>query len=474
MTAEDQIAVLEQELAAQRARNAVLEEHVAALLKQVAELTEKLGRNSRNSHLPPSSDPPGSASGKKPPGTRKRGGQRGHRGHRRDLLPPEKVNAFVELFPSHCEGCSKPLPKTPDAAARRHQVTELPPIEPHTTEYRRHEVLCACGHATRAAHDEAQIPASPFGPRLMAAIGLITGSYNLSRRNAVQLLADLAGVRISLGALSAVEARVSDAVVEPVAEAWRHVERAPVKHTDGTGWLQAGVTKSLWTIATAMATVFKIVAHGSKELLRPLYGALEGILISDRATALNFWAMERRQICWAHLLRKYISFSEREGPAGDYGRELLDCTGLVFEYWHAFKDGKFTRDQLRTWMAPVREQVEAVLRRAVAAKIDRLSGSCADILEHDKALWNFVDLDGVEPTNNHAERELRAFVLWRKRSFGTQSERGNLFAERLMTVVHTARKQQRPVLEFLTDCCRAQLAGTTTPSLFASATAAPG
>ncbi|MEY4514910.1 MAG: hypothetical protein RLZZ450_7032 [Pseudomonadota bacterium] len=120
---------------------------------------------------------------------------------------------------------------------------------------------------------------------------------------------------------------------------------------------------------------------------------------------------------------------------------MLDFTGVVFDHWHAYRDGDFTRGELRTWMAPVRTQLEALLERTVAADIAEVSGSCADVLAHRLALWTFVDTDNVEPTNNHAERELRAYVLWRKRSFGSQSERVNRFAERLMTIAHTARKQ---------------------------------
>jgi transposase len=326
-----------------------------------------------------------------------------------------------------------------------------------------------CGHKTRAAYDEQEIPASPFGPRLMSVVALLTGVYHVSRRSAAKLLSDLVGVPISLGAVSAVEARVSDAVEPPVTEAWRRVEGSPVKHTDGTTWLKAGVVLALWTIASTAATVFKIVGDGSRATLAPLYGALRGILVSDRAAALSFWAMERRQICWAHLLRKYVSFSERAGPAGEFGRQLLDYTGLLFDYWHDYKAGKLDRATFLAWMAPVRAQVEAVLERAAASKIDRFAGSCANILDHRAALWTFVETDGVEPTNNHAERELRAFVLWRKRCFGAQSDRGNLFAERLMTVAHTARKQRKDVLPFLTACCQAQLDGARAPSLFAAA-----
>ena len=239
-----------------------------------------------------------------------------------------------------------------------------------------------------------------------------------------------------------------------------------MKHTDGTSWLQGGATRALWTIATKAATVFKILADNSKATLQPLYGSLRGILVSDRAKALNFWAMDRRQICWAHLLRKFVSFSERAGPATAIGRELLDYTGILFEYWHDYRDGKLPREHFVAWMAALSPKVEAVLARAVAARIDGVSGSCADMLEHRAALWTFVAHADVEPTNNHAEREIRAFVLWRKRSFGAQSDRGNLFAERVMTVAHTARKQNKNVLSFLIACCRARLEGGRRPSLF--------
>jgi transposase len=137
----------------------------------------------------------------------------------------------------------------------------------------------------------------------------------------------------------------------------------------------------------------------------------------------------------------------------------------MFEYWHDYKAGKLAKRVFRAWMKPLREQFEILLDRAVALNIDRLSGSCADILAHKQALWTFAFCDGVEPTNNHSERELRAFVLWRKRSFGTQSDRGNLFAERVMTIAHTARKQQKDVLGFLTACCQAQCTNAPAPSL---------
>jgi len=484
--ANPRVAELEAALVARDARIADLERlltslthQIAVLAKQVEQQNERLGRNSRNSNRPPSSDPPGSGGpstpkGKSKPGGRKRGGQPGHSGHQRGLLPESQVDEVVDLFPPQCEHCWSDLPEIRDPDAKRHQLTELPPIEAHTTEFRRHAVMCpGCGFKTCPAGDLAVIPVSPFGPRLMSVVALLSGVYHLSRRQTGRLLSDLLGIEVSLGAVSTIEARVSDAVAAPVEAAWEQVKDAPVKHTDGTGWLQAGSVLALWTIATAKATVFKIVPSGSKEILRPLFGVLKGVLVSDRATVLTFWAMGNRQICWAHLLRKFVSFSERDGPPGQFGRELLEYTGILFDYWQDFRDGKLSRETMRAWMVPVRSQMEALLQRAVAAKIDGLSGSCRDILEHGAALWTFLDHDGVEPTNNHAERELRAFVLWRKRCFGTQSDRGNVFAERMMTIAHTARKQGRNVLAFLTECCVATLDHRPAPSLFADSSASP-
>jgi transposase len=466
---DQRIAELEAENAALKARTADLEKRVEDLTQLVLTLKEQLDRNSSNSNKPPSSDTPSQKDERRGKGATggKRGGQPGHSGSKRELVPPEQVNEFKNLFPSECENCWATLPQTP-SDVQRFQTTELPLLKAYVIEWLRHCVACPhCKHKTWASI--APIPATPFGPRLSAVIGLITGVYHLSRRATVSLLSDVLGIDISLGAVSAIEERVSEAVKPAVDEAWAKLDEAPVKHTDGTSWFQTGVMCSLWTIATSMATVFKILANGQGTTLAPLFGKKLGVLVSDRATALKFWAMDRRQICWAHLLRKAISFSERDGPAGAIGRELLDLIGIMFEYWQQLRGGEMSRDKFRELMAPVRRQVEALLERGRTAKLHHVSGSCEDILEHRAALWTFVDQEGIEPTNNHAERELRAFVLWRKRSFGTQSERGNLFAERLMTVAHTARKQNKNVLEFLTACCTAARIGTTPPSLFAPA-----
>lgn len=464
---DQRIAELEAENATLKGRVAELEGKVEQLTQLVLTLKEQLDRNSSNSNKPPSSDSPSQKAERHGKGATggKRGGQPGHSGSKRELVPPEQVTETKPLFPSECENCFAPLAQVPSEKPQLFQTVELPPLKAHVTQWERHCVACPCCRHKTWAGIEA-IPTTPFGPRLSAVIGLITGVYHLSRRGAVSLVADVLGIDISLGAVSTIEERVSEAVKAPVGDVWAKLDDAPVKHTDGTSWFQAGVMCSLWTIATSVSTVFKILANGQATTLAPLFGKKLGILVSDRATALKFWAMEKRQICWAHLLRKAISFSERDGPSGAVGRELLDLIAILFEYWQQLRGGELSRDKFRELMAPVRRQLEAVLERGQRAKLTHVSGACKDILEHRAALWTFVEQEGVEPTNNHAERELRAFVLWRKRSFGTQSNRGNLFAERLMTVAHTARKQNKNVLEFLTACCLAARTGNPPPSLF--------
>ena len=375
-----------------QARIAELEAQVARLNAKIEQLLEELGKNSSNSHLPPSSDGPGAAKKTrkpKPKGKRRRGGQKGHRGAHRELLPPERVDEVVDLFPEVCLGCTAALAQLIDDDPRRHQLLELVDGRARVTEIRRHEVRCNCGHRTRVSYADANIPASPFGPRLVATVAMLTGVYHLSRRTAQAVLLELLDARISLGAVSSMEARASEALKSPTTEARHEVEGAEVKHTDATPWVCIGELKSLWTFASAKATTYRIFDDGCRETIEPMYGARRGILVSDRTSVLNFWEMSSRQVCWAHLLRKFVSFSERDGPAGALGRELLDYASLVFEYWRGYMNDELDRAELERLMQPVKRHFEAALERGVMANHRRLSGSCANILAHAEGAPTF-------------------------------------------------------------------------------------
>lgn len=459
------IAELEREVADLRTLVKALIGEVEGLRAENQELRARLGQNSSNSSKPPSSDAPADRAGRggKPPTGKKRGGQPGHKGSQRQLLTPTKPS--VACYPKSCRRCDTHLPRRPDPDPIRHQTVDLPPISPEVSEWCLHRVTCPdCGEIT-CAKLPAGVPRGMCGPGLMALIGLLTGDYNMSRRRAVRLLGDVLGVDISLGALSEAEENVSEAVAAPVEEARERVADDPIKHSDATGWRQAGEARTLWTIASSAVTVFFITKDGTMAGLRALFAKIKGILVTDRGTQFGFWAMDQRQICWAHLVRKFTDFSERSGPAGLLGQSLLLCAQTMFHCWHRVRDGTMSRRKLQQLMVSLSALIERHLDDGARLGIRGVSGSCADILEHRQALWTFVHTPGVEPTNNHAERELRAFVLWRKSSFGSQSDRGCRFAARIMTVTHTLRKQKRHVLSYLTAACQAALRGDRAPSL---------
>ena len=331
------------------------------------------------------------------------------------------------------------------------------------TEYRFHTVQCTCGE--HVSPHRRQAPLSSFGPRLCSTISLLTGRYHHSRREAVEFLRDVFAISISLGSVSSIESRVSQSLEPASDEVLAHVNEADVKHVDETIWLRDSSRSSAWVIASSQATAIRLTDQGRRRNLRDILPQTRGVLISDRASVFLYWPMSARQICWSHLLRLFVSFSERDGPTSRFGGELVDYTELVFAYWRQYRDGLVSQERLKVLIAAVQQGIKPCLQRAAAEQIKGVSGSCTNILKHWQAMWGFVDTDAVEPTNNHAERELRRLVLWRKRCFGTQSERGDRFVERMLTVCHTARKQGHRILDFLHHCYKAMLEGTSAPKL---------
>jgi transposase len=464
VTLEERVAKLELLLEAGEAEIAQLRGENERLRARVAELERRLSENSRNSNQPPSGDAPSDrqARPKDEPSGRKPGGQPGHKPHKRNLLPPGQVTRTENCFPDECRRCGKGLPQRADAEPLQHQVIDVPSIEPDVTEYRLHRVECACGETT-CAELPCGVPKGMLGPRLLGLVALLTGNCHVSRRKVQVLLRDILNVNVSLGALSESEEMVSDALGPAVEEARLHALAAKVKHADGTTWYQRSVFRALWTLATSAVTVFTIVESATKEALHEWLGD-SGILVSDRGTQLGFWAMKRRQICWAHLVRKFAAYSEHAGQAGEIGALLLLATRTVLREWHRVRDGTITRETFRRRTAKGRQLIELLLD-AGAALPDGIAGSCRDVLAHRAALWTFAHEEGVEPTNNHAERELRGFVLWRKTSLGSQSARGDRFAANIKSVVHTCRKQRRHVWDYITRAIQADLRGRSAPSL---------
>ena len=436
---------------------------IVRLRARIADLETQLGQNSNNSHKPPSTDPPGTRP-TKPETGRKRGGQPGHKGHRRELLPPEKVTRRTVLKPSTCKCCGGRRLGTVSAEPRVHQVLEVPEIAPDVHEIRMHSAECLDCGTTTWAELPANVPAHMFGPRLLALIGYMLAART-SRRQLREMLAEVFGIPVSLGALSEAEARTSDAIAAASDEAAAHVRAHPIKNVDASTWRIEGAYAALWTIATRFVVAFFVTPDAKAPGIRALLGQLHGIMISDRGSQLGFWAMERRQVCWAHLIRKFVAFSERNDKGAQLGESLLLVTHAMLSEWHRVRDGTLPRARFEKIAGNAQLMIERLLECGVALKIRGLSGACADMLAHKDAFTTFARHQGVEPTNNHAERALRPFVLWRKTSYGSQSERGCLFAGRIMTVAHSLRLQKRSIFRFLVEACQARSTGGSGPSL---------
>lgn len=451
------------------ARIAALEAEVAALKAQVAELLARLGQNSRNSSQPPSSDPPGAPRQSKDPTGRARGGQPGHKQHKRERLEPGEVIAVV---PERCGRCQRRL-RGRDPSPGVHQVIELPEVRPHVTDYELHELGCPCGARTRASLPEG-VPTTAFGPRLAAAVALFSGRYRMPKRTVKELLCDLFGIDVALGSVSKMEQFVSKAIADPVEEARQTVREQDVVHQDETGWFEGphGGRKArawLWVAVTAVVTVFRIArsrgAQVAKEMLGEDFG---GFLVVDRWSAYLWKPRGMRQVCWAHLVRDFRGFVERGDVSAKLGEQLLAQAKLMSRWWHRIRDGTLTRATFQRRMKKMERKVTRLLRKAAVCGNAKTEGVAQAILKHEPALFTFVLATGVEPTNNAAERALRGAVIWRKISFGTDSERGSRFVERILTVVATLRQQRRHVLAYLTAACEAALHERQAPSLLPS------
>jgi transposase len=442
-----------------------LETKVLTLQEQVRTLEEQLKQTSRNSSRPPSSDPPQAQRPKRPRSGRRRGGQPGHRGQTRTLIPLEDVHEVVVLKPDQCSGCQAPLS---GEAPRpfRHQVIEIPRIDPVVTEYQWHQLVCPdCGETTRAPWPKG-VPSGTYGPRVHATVALFSGSYRLSKRTTVQAMEELFGVPMSVGTISQSEKSTTEVVAEPVEEARAYVEDQSVAHLDETSWHQGGKRAWLWVAVTSWVTVFVVrLSRGGKvarELLGEQFG---GILVTDRYSAYNWYPVRWRQLCWSHLLRDFEAIRGRGGACEEIGEALLKQAHQMFEWWHRVRDGTLKRSTFRSYMTPLRHEIERLLEASSQCGVDKTEGTCREILKRRQALWTFVQVEGVEPTNNTAERSIRPGVQWRKGSFGTQSEAGSRFVESMLTVVATLKQQNRNVLDYVTAAHEAALRGEPAPSL---------
>jgi transposase len=447
---------------------------VAALRERVEEHERLLNRDSRNSSLPPSHDPPltrqqrrALARAKAKASLRKQGGQPGHEGKTRELAAPERVDRRFDYTPAAC-GCGHRFGGDEERLERplAHQVWELPPIRPEVVEHRRWRLVCpGCGRA-RLAELPDGVTAGAFGPRLQAHVAALAGVFRLSRRQIAELVAQVFGCPISVGGVDAVIGRMSCVLADPWAAVRDAVRRAEAVHADETSWRLPGASSWLWVAATGLLACYRIdprrTQQAAKELLGEDFG---GFAITDRYVGYHWLDVLQQQLCWAHLIRQLTDLSQRAGAPGRRGRKLLVCSREVFAAHRQYLEHGHDLAWLRDRLAPQREQIRLLLEDGARGRHKQTARFCDGLLEEYEALWTFCDVPGIDPTNNAAERALRHGVILRKIQLGTQSERGNRWIERICTVRETCARQHRSPIAYLVDAATAAHHRQPIPSL---------
>ena len=449
----ERVAHLEQVVEQQAARIAALEQ----------ELARRQGRSRRGAQASASSD--SDRPNRRRSSGRSPGGQPGHEGHGRSMMPAELVDQCIPVKPRACHRCGQGLTGE-DPHPRRHQQVVIPPVRAEVLEYQLHTLRCPACHGLTEADGPAGVSRRTFGPSVQAWVGLLAGAYRLSHRNIVALLADAFGVEMSVGTVSALQQEVSAALAAPVHEAGAWVRQQPRVNMDETGWRQRRARAWLWTAVTEGVSVFAIRPSRGREVVEELLGADSPAVVgSDRYSAYGHRPPARRQVCWAHLRRTFEDFSARAGPAAGVGQQLLEYTDQMFAGWHRVRAGTLQRSSFQVYVSTLRGRVRLALWFGQQFADASTAATCANLLDLEPALWTFARREGVEPTNNEAERALRHGVLWRHTSFGTHSAEGSRFVERLLTVRDTLRQQRRSVLDYLTTACHAALHQQPAPSL---------
>jgi transposase len=446
-------------------------------------LEEQARQDSRTSSRPPSQDPPKTRAERRAEARakakelmrgeaerRKAGGQPGHRGAGRELRPEDQIDEIVDHYPQACGSCGCRFAaeqRRPGGRFGRHQLAELPPISVIVTEHRTHQLRCRECRARTSARLPEEIGGSPFGPVLQAAVVTLTARHRISRRSITELARELFGVTLSAGAVDAICQRASEALAGPHLQLHDWVLDQDAVHVDETGWRTSGEGRALWTATTPEATFLQIAEHCNREQFDALIGAYPGIVISDRWNGYSHLDPHQRQVCWSHLQRDFRRHADGLAEQKTFGETGLELTGRVFAAWRAYQHSHHDRDRLTAEIEPIQTELRQLLEEA-SPKSQRTRWHrrfANNLLKVWPALWTFVTIDGVEPTNNPAERALRAPVIHRKVSLGSQSENGERFAERALSAAATCRLQRRSLFTYLSDLITAHTRGDPFPAL---------
>jgi len=451
---------------------------VKALLHQSARIDELerkvalLTTDSSNSSKPPSSDGPQTKLRPRPPKKskkRNRGGQPGHKGANRDLISMDQVDDIIPLFPDVCDNCGAALDPSVDQPTGkyfRHQVVDIPEPKPEVVEYHRMCIRCACGRDNWGKlPPEAR---SGIGPRLTAVLAHLSGLHRVTRRGCQEIAKTIFRIDVCLGSVCKLHQEVSEALAKAYEEVRQALPGQPVLNGDETGWKTLGLTRWLWVLVTPTIAFYHVAESRGAKVLRYILGDFyKGVLCSDMYSAYKAFHKGIRQFCWAHIIRglRGLKHACRSPDAVRFSKWMLSETGRMFALWHAFKDGHLDRQILVQKSVPIRSRMSRCLQLYSNSSDYHVAKAAKSLLKHWDGLFTFLEHEGVEPTNNAAERAIRPAVQWLKISFGNQSAEGELLTARLLTVERSCILQRKNPFQFLVDAVTAYRKGAPSPSL---------
>jgi transposase len=445
-----------------------MDRRIRQLEARVEKLERELKKSSRNSSRPASADPPSSPARSKDRFACKQGAQDGHEGHGRPLLPGWAVDEIIEYWPERCR-CGHVFAeaeRVPAGRPVRRQVEELPPITVRVSEHRCQRVRCpACGRRRRGELPEG-VARSCFGARLHAAVATLSVRNRVSRRDAVELSEELFGARISAGAVDAILTRTATALADPHDDLLKQLRASRALNMDETGWRTSGARRALWGLFSSEHAYFAVQPDRHEDHAKKLLAATKAIVTSDRWWAYTHLPLHRRQLCWAHLKRDFTAHTEGLAAEKEFGEHGLALCERVFWTWEVYQHTN-DRAQLTRTIRSLQRTYKPIIRSYAAKRAPnkRCRGMARNLLKAWPALWTFASHDGVQPTNNHAERALRSAVIYRKLSLGSQSEQGEQRIARLLSAHTTCRLQHRSLFAYLTDAITAHARGDPPPLL---------
>jgi len=412
-------------------------------LKRIAILEEQLNKNSKNSSKPPSTDQKSnSTKGNSPRNFR-------NKGFNRASFPPDQVDDFISCSLENCPCCGSIKLSELDKTLMFQQV-DLPEAKAIVTQYNCKQHKCkSCGNISFAPLPKG-VPDSAFGSRLMAFIATLTGALHLSKREAIWLVKNLYGIDISEGSIINVEERVSIALCEVYERIHKHVTQSVFsKHFDETSWRDRGKTHYVWTASTLTATYLHIDPSRSRDAFQRFTGILsKAPIVTDRYAVYNHLE-QPHQYCLAHLIRECRKYSERDGPDGEIGHALEKELIQICRNHREFREGLISKGSRNSRFRYQKKHLENLILDGFIEGSEQFASFCDRLFECFSNLWVFSNFTDVEPTNNLAERDLRKAVLWRKKSYGTRSERGQRYVERISSIVQTLKKSGLNAFDYL-------------------------